>query len=110
MNLKSNVLKTSVQHNHSFARSVGRRTCGNGTEAKTMLGLDRKATRYRLSTVDGGPRGPNFIKILVFGGFEGSGGAGGITNRRGMKKYPGGLIFVRFGWSYEGFMPIIDFG
>ena len=25
-----------------------------------------------------------------------------------MKKYPGGLIFVRFGWSYEGFMPIFD--
>ena len=37
------------------------------------------------------------------------GGPGAITNRRGMKKYPGGLIFVRFGWSYEGFMPILIF-
>ena len=26
-----------------------------------------------------------------------------------MKKYPGGLIFVRFGWSYEGSMPILIF-
>ena len=26
-----------------------------------------------------------------------------------MKKDPGDLIFVRFGWSYEGFMPILFF-
>ena len=56
-----------------------------------------------------GPRGSNFIKIRVFGGFEGSGGAGAITNRRGMKKYPGGLIFVKFDWSSEGFMPNLKF-
>ena len=57
-----------------------------------------------------GPQGP---KILPNFGFlvvlRGPGGPGAITNRRGMKKYPGGLIFVRFGWSYEGFMPIFDF-
>ena len=40
---------------------------------------------------------------------RGPGGPGAITNRRGMKKYPRGLIFVRFGWSYEGFMPILIF-
>ena len=40
---------------------------------------------------------------------RGPGGPGAITNRRGMKKHAGGLIFVRFGWSYEGFMPILIF-
>ena len=43
---------------------------------------------------------------MVLGG---PGGPGGITNRRGMKKYPGGLIFVILGWNYEGFMPIFWF-
>ena len=43
---------------------------------------------------------------MVLGGL---GGPGGITNRRGMKKCPGGLILVRFGWIYEGFMRIFWF-
>ena len=37
------------------------------------------------------------------------GGPGAITNRRGMKKNAGGIIFVRFGWSYDGFMPNLIF-
>ena len=42
-----------------------------------------------------------------FGCFlRGPGGPGGNTNRRGMRKYPGGLISVGFGWNYEGYMPI----
>ena len=57
-----------------------------------------------------GPPGPKILskfRFLVV--LRGPGGPGAITNRRGMKKYPGGLIFVRFGWSYEGFMPFFDF-
>ena len=46
---------------------------------------------------------------MVFGGFEGSGGPGAITNRRGMKKHARGLVFMNFGWIYEGFVPIFDF-
>ena len=40
---------------------------------------------------------------------RGPGGPGGITNRRGMKKHARGLIFVKFGWIYEGFVPFFDF-
>ena len=40
---------------------------------------------------------------------RGPGGPGAITNRRGMKKQARRLIFVIFGWIYEGFMPIFDF-
>ena len=46
--------------------------------------------------------------LCFFVVLRGPGGPGGITNRRGMKKLAGDLIFVRFGWSYEGFMPIFD--
>ena len=67
----------------------------------------RRGGEHGLAT-PGAPGAQNVIKIIVFGGFEGSRGPGGITNRRGMKKYPGGLIFVGFGWNYEGFMAIFD--
>ena len=68
-----------------------------------------------LGTVDGinlatprAPGGPKFYKIRFLDGFEGSGGPGGIPNPRRMKKYPRGLILVRFAWNYEGFMLILD--
>ena len=44
--------------------------------------------------------GSKFGLLVVL---RGLGGPGAITNRRGMKKYPGGLIFMGFGWNYEGF-------
>ena len=40
---------------------------------------------------------------------RGPGGAGAIPTRRGMKKHARGLIFMNFGWIYEGFVPIFDF-
>ena len=39
------------------------------------------------------PMAQHVMKSLGFGSFEGSRGApAAITNRRGMRKYPGGLI------------------
>ena len=55
------------------------------------------------------PRGPKFYKFRFFVVLRGPGGPGAITNRRGMKKHARGLIFVNFGWIYEGFVPIFDF-
>ena len=55
------------------------------------------------------PRGPKFSKFRFFVVLRGSGGPGTITNRRGMKKHALDLIFVNFGWIYEGFMPILIF-
>ena len=70
----------------------------------------------KINTVDGKnlatPGAPGAQILSKFGFLvvlRGPGGPGAITNRRGMKKYPGGLIFVIFGWIYEGFMPIFEF-
>ena len=67
-------------------------------------------------TVDGinlatprAPRGPKFYKFRFFVVLRVPGGPGAITNRRGMKKHARGLIFVNFGWIYEGFVPFFDF-
>ena len=56
-----------------------------------------------------GPRAPNFIKILVVGGFEGSRGAWGHHQSTRDEKISWGSYFVTFGWNYEGFMPILFF-
>ena len=70
----------------------------------------------RIASVDGinlatprAPRGPKFYKFRFFVVLRVPGGPGAITNRRGMKKHARGLIFVNFGWIYEGFVPIFDF-
>ena len=67
-------------------------------------------------TVDGknlatpGAPGAYFLsKFWFLVVLRGLGGPGAITNRRGMKKQARRLIFVIFGWIYEGFMPILDF-
>ena len=94
---------------------VGSLWSSAGDIAEWLGRSGRNHFKSRQTTVDGkkisdtwGPRGPSFMKILVFGGL-GPGGPGAITNRRGMKKYPRGLVFVRLGWSYEGFIPIFEF-
>ena len=49
------------------------------------------------------PWGPNFIKILVFGGFEGSGGAWGHHQSTREEKLPGGSYFREIWLDLRGF-------
>ena len=80
------------------------------------ISTELKATIGRSDPVDGinlatprAPRGPKFYKFRFFVVLRGPGGPAAITNRLGMKKHARGLIFVNFGWIYEGFVPIFDF-
>ena len=83
--------------------------------ARISLTFTSPLPHFRV-TVDGinlatprAPRGPKFHKFRFFVVLRVPGGPGAITNRRGMKKHARSLIFVNFGWIYEGFVPNFDF-
>ena len=56
-----------------------------------------------------GPQGPTFYQNSGFRGFEGFWGGWGHHQSTRDEKHAPGLIFVNFGWIYEGFVPIFDF-
>ena len=47
------------------------------------------------------PAPPGPLKTTKNQKFDKIWGPGGVTNRRGMKKYPGGVIFMNFGWTLK---------